>query len=136
MSLQKLFLFSLILCALAIAGCNSNSAVSSGFGSGSGFSINLTATQTNIPQGGQTTLIALVRDGQGIPVNDSTGGVVFTSSLGGTFVQIQPINILAGAASITYTAPTAANPATPGVDQITASYRGASAFVSVFVFRP
>lgn len=129
MSLQKCFLFSLILCALAIAGCNSNSAVSSGFGSGSGFSINLTATQSNIPQGGFTTLIALVRDGQGIPVNDSTGGVVFTSSIGGTITA--QTSILGGTCSATYNAPT-----TPGVDQITASYRGASAFVSVFVFRP
>ncbi|MBI5605744.1 MAG: hypothetical protein HY879_20615 [Deltaproteobacteria bacterium] len=126
-----------MLCAsMMMAGCSSNSSSSSGFGSGSGYSVNLTATQTNIPAGGQTTLIASVKDAQGNPVNDSTSGAVtFTSSLGATF----PINtgiISGGVSTSTYTAPASGSATIPGVDQVTASYRGAFAYVSIFVFKP
>ncbi|MFH0789181.1 MAG: hypothetical protein V2B13_16410 [Pseudomonadota bacterium] len=134
MTYLKIFLIGLMLSVLGMAGCSSNSAVSSGFGTGGGYSINLTATQTNIPQGGSTTLIASVRDAQGNPVNDSTRGVTFTSSIGATITQ--PASIIGGVSSTTYTAPTAANTATPGIDQVTASYLGASAFVSIYVYKP
>ena len=83
MSYIKIFLFGLLLCALSMPGCSSNTSSSSGSGSGSGFSINLTATQTVLPQGGSTTLIAAIKDAQGNPVNDSaTDAVTFTTSLG------------------------------------------------------
>jgi hypothetical protein len=145
MTYPKLILFALILCSVAVWGCSSNTASSSGFGSGSGYSINLTTTQSTLPQGGSTTLIAAVRDAQGNPVNDSTNNAVsFTSSLGGTFTYPNTPNsttgnIVGGVCTAIY-----ATPATTistigsagGVDQVTASYRGASAFVSIFVFRP
>jgi hypothetical protein len=133
MSLLKICIVGLMLGVLGMVGCNSNTSSSSGFGTGSGYSINLTATQSTLPQGGQTTLIASVRDAQGNPVNDSTRGVSFTSSLGSTITA--QTSIIGGVCSTTYTAP-AATTTTSGVDQVTASYLGASAFVSIFVFRP
>ena len=137
---KKFFLGSLMLCLcglVAMAGCSSNSSSSSGFGSGSGYSINLTAAQTILPQGGQTTLIASVKDAQGNPVNDSTRGVSFTSSLGAT-ITVPSATITGGVCSATYAAPGAAATTTTatGVDQVTASYRGASALVSIFIFKP
>jgi hypothetical protein len=142
MSVIKIFLFGLLLCALCIAGCSSNTSSSSGFGSGSGYSINLTATQTLLRQGGGTTLIALVKDSQGNPVNDSTTGVSFTSSLGATIAVVTSIN--GGVCSTTYTAPGASSSSTTttttttttGVDQVTASYKGAFAYQSIYVFAP
>ena len=136
MSYIKCFLLGLVLCAsMMMAGCSSNSSSSSGFGSGSGYSINLTATQTNIPAGGQTTLIASVKDAQGNPVNDSLRGVSFTSTLGATFLNAVS-SITGGVSSITYVAPASSNASVPGVDQVTASYQGAFAYVSIFVFKP
>jgi hypothetical protein len=135
---KKFFWGSLILCLcglLALAGCSSNSSSSSGFGSGSGYSINLTATQTVIPAAGQTTLIAAVKDAQGNPINDSTRGVSFTSSLGAT-ITVPSASIVGGVCSAVYTAPAATTATIPGVDQVTASYQGAVAFVSIFVFKP
>jgi hypothetical protein len=131
MTLSKIFLFALILCSVAISGCSSNTSSSSGFGSGSGYSINLTTTQSTLPQGGSTTLIASVKDAQGNPVNDSTRGVTFTSSLGETIAP--QTSIIGGVCSTTYTA---GSTTATGVDQVTASYQGASAFVSIFVFKP
>jgi hypothetical protein len=133
------FLGSLMFCLcglLALAGCSSNSSSSSGFGSGSGYSINLTATQTVIPAAGQTTLIASVKDAQGNPVNDSARGVTFTNSLGTPGVANQPTSIIGGVCSAVYTAPATDAKSIPGVDQITASYQGAVAYVSIFVFKP
>lgn len=135
MSYIKILIVGLILCALGMmAGCSSNSSSSSGFGSGSGYSINLTATQTNLPAGGQTTLIASVKDAQGNPVNDSLQGVSFTSSLGAGFGSVN--SITGGVSTATYTAPGSTSASIPGVDQVTASYQGAFAFVSIFVFKP
>jgi len=145
MSYIKIFLFGLMLCALGITGCSSSS-VSSGFGSGSGYSINLTASNSQIPQGGGTSLIAAVRDAQGNPVTDSTIGVTFTSSIGATIVAQNQVSgsttsgyPTGGIASATYTAPTVAILTTlpPSVtDQVTASYRGAFATVSIHVYKP
>lgn len=134
------FTGSLMFCLcglLALAGCSSNTSSSSGFGSGSGYSINLTAAQTILPQGGQTALIASVKDAQGNPVNDSARGVSFTSSLGGTIAA--QTSITGGVCSTTYTAPAASTTTTTtntGVDQVTASYQGAVAYVSIYVFKP
>jgi hypothetical protein len=123
---------------LGVIGCSSNSSSSSGFGSGSGYSINLTAAQTVVPLGGQTTLIAAVKDAQGNPVNDSTRGVTFSSTLGATIAQ--PTSIVGGVSSTIYTAPSSSSSSsttpTTGVDQVTASYQGAVAYVSIFVFKP
>ena len=143
MSSIKFFLFGLLLCFLVMAGCSSNTSSSSGFGSGSGFSINLTATQTVIPQGGGTILIAVVKDAQGHPVNDSTAkAVTFSSSLGAVITPNDG-SITGGISSATYAAPGTSTSSTgsvttgtTGVDQVTASYRGAFAFVSIFVFKP
>jgi hypothetical protein len=139
---KKFFWGSLILCLcglMALAGCSSNTSSSSGFGAWSGYSINLTAAQTMLPQGGQTTLIASVKDAQGNPVNDSTRGVSFTSTLGATIATVS--SIVGGVSSTTYTAPAASTSTTTtstntGVDQVTASYQGAVAFVSIFIFKP
>jgi hypothetical protein len=145
MSYIKIFLFGLLLCVLSMSGCSSNTSSSSGFASGSGFSINLTATQTILAQGGSTTLIAAVKDAQGNPVNDSaTNAVTFTSSLGATITQQNNGNIIGGISSAIYGAPGSSSSgstgttttSTTGVDQVTASYRGAVAFVSIFVFKP
>lgn len=133
MTYTKILIFGLILCTLGIAGCT-NTSTSSGFGTGGGYSINLRATQTIIPQSGQTTLIATVRDAQGNPVNDATRGVSFTSSLGATITTVDSITL--GACSTTYTAPSSTNTATPGVDQVTASYQGAFAYISIYVYAP
>ena len=147
----KIFLFGLLLCALSIFGCSSNTSSSSGFASGSGFSINLTATQTILRQGGHTTLIASVKDAQGNPVNDSARGVSFSSTLGAT-ITVPSATITGGVCSADYAAPgaaattttttttTATTPTTTttttGVDQVTASYQGAVAYVSIFVYAP
>jgi hypothetical protein len=131
MSSLKSIFYGLLLIVLGVTGCTSNSTVSSGFGTGGGFSINLTATQSNLVGGGQTVLIASVRDAQGNPVNDSARGVTFASTLGG---QITAVNsITGGVCSTTYTAPATTSALVPGVDQVTASYQGAVAFVSIFV---
>jgi hypothetical protein len=140
MSYLKIIIVALLLCVLGIVGCSSNTSSSSGFGTGSGYSINLTATQSTLPQGGQTTLIASVRDAQGNPVNDSAADAIsFSSSLGSTITKSNTGGtigtIIGGVATALYTAP-ATTTTTTGVDQVTASYRGASAFVSIFVFRP
>lgn len=153
MSYRRIFLFGLLLWAFCLPGCSSNTSSSSGFASGSGFSINLTATQTVLPQGGSTTLIAAVKDAQGNPVNDSaTNAVTFTSSLGATITAQNSGNIIGGISSAIYGAPASSSSGsttgsttgstatttttTTGVDQVTASYRGAVAFVSIFVFKP
>jgi hypothetical protein len=133
MSYLKLFLIGLMLGVIGIVGCNSNTSSSSGFGTGSGYSINLTTTQSTLPQGGQTTLIAAVKDAQGNPVNDSAKGVTFTSSLAATILPTT--SIIGGISSTIYTAP-AGTTTTTGVDQVTASYQGASAFISIFIFKP
>jgi hypothetical protein len=137
MSKIKIMVGILAVFMLGGFGCSSNTSSSSGFGSGSGYSINLTAAQTIVPLGGQTTLIAAVKDAQGNPVNDSSRGVTFSSTLGATITQ--PTTIVGGVSSTIYTAPAAGSgtvtaPAT-GVDQVTASYQGAVAYVSIFVVR-
>jgi len=133
MTYIKIFIFGLILCTLGIAGC-SNTSTNSGFGSGGGYSINLTATNSILPQGGSTTLIASVRDAQGIPVNDSTRGVTFTSSWGATITADKLINL--GVCNATYQLVAATTLPATVVDQITASYQGAFAYVSIEVYKP
>jgi hypothetical protein len=134
MTYTKIILCCLMLCVLGIIGCNSNTSTSSGYGSGSGYTINLTATQTILPQGGQTTLIASVKDSQGNPVNDSTRGVTFTSTQGATITVVDDkINL--GVCTATYTAPTSTG-SLQVVDQVTASYQGAYGYVSIAVYRP
>ncbi len=138
MTYTKIFLCCLMLFVLGIAGCSNTSSVGggnssscSGWGSGGGYSINLCTTNSLLPPGGSTTLIASVKDAQGNPVNDSTKGVSFTSSLGATITVASPtINL--GNCTATYTAP-AASTTTTGVDQVTASYQGAWAYVSIYV---
>jgi hypothetical protein len=137
MSHFKLVIGVLAVVLFGLAGCSSNTSSSSGYGSGSGFSINLTATQTVIPLGGQTTLIAAVKDSQGNPVNDSTNSVQFTSTLGGTFSGTT--KIVGGVCSTIYTAPAGSTSTTTttvssGVDQVTASYQGAVAYVSIYAY--
>jgi hypothetical protein len=135
MTYTKIFICCLMLCVLGIAGCTSNTSTSSGYGSGGGYSINLTATNTIIPYGGQSTLIASVKDAQGNPVNDSTRGVTFTSTQGATIPQPASINL--GVSSTTYTLP-ASGLTQPNVviDQVTASFQGAYAYVSIQVYKP
>ena len=133
MTYTKIFLCCLMLFVLGISGCNSNTSTTSGFGPGSGYTINLRATQTILPQGGQTTLIASVKDNQGNPVNDSSRGVTFTSTQGGNFPTKEAF-ISLGVCSATYTAPSPT--ASVVVDQVTASYQGAFAFVSIEVYKP
>jgi len=133
MTYTKIIILGLILCTLGIAGC-SNTSTSSGFGSGGGYSINLTATNTVLPQGGQTTLIASVKDAQGNPVNDSGRGVTFTSSWGATITADALINL--GVCNAKYTLAAATTLPASLVDQITASYQGAYAYISINVYKP
>jgi hypothetical protein len=79
-----------------------------------------------------------VKDAQGNPVNDSAKGVTFTSSLGATITPTNtPNSINLGVCSATYLAPAVATTtAANKVDQITASYQGAVAWVSIYVYAP
>ncbi len=131
MTYTKLIILGLILCTLGIIGC-SNTSTSSGFGSGGGYSINLTATTSILPQGGRATLIASVRDAQGNPVNDSSTTAVSFSSTWGASITTTSINL--GICTATYTAPSPT--AASVVDQITASYQGAYAYISINVYKP
>jgi hypothetical protein len=143
MSSKKMFLCGVILLALGIAGCSSNTSSSSGFGGGSGYAIDLRVTNSILPPAGQTTLTAVVRDANGNPVNDSSVPVTFTSTLGagitgqGTSGGSNTAFPTGGVATAIYTAPgstsTSGTTTTSGVDQVTASYRGAFAFVSIYV---
>ena len=129
----------LIILTLFLLGCNSNTSSSSGFGSGSGYSLNLTTSNTSIPEGGSATLIVAARDAQGNPVNDSVQGVTFSSTLGGSFSPASPF-LSSGVATTVFTASGGTTPtpaaAAVGVTQITASYKGAFAYMSIFVFKP
>ncbi len=130
----------LIIITLFLLGCNSNTSSSSGFGTGSGYSLNLTTSNTSIPEGGSATLIIAARDAQGNPVNDSVQGVTFSSTLGGSFSPPSPF-LSSGVATAVFTAsggttPTPTPAAAVGVTQITASYKGAFAYMSIYVFRP
>jgi hypothetical protein len=135
MTNTKIFLFCLLMCVLGIAGCASNTSTNSGFGSGSGYTIDLRTTNSILPQGGQATLFASVKDAQGNPVNDSARGVTFSSTQGATFSTNNTITL--GVCSVIYTAPGATSTTQPTVviDQVTASYQGAFAFVSIEVFK-
>jgi len=136
MTYTKIFLCCLcclMLCVLGIAGCTSNTSTSSGYGEGGGYSINLTTTNSLLPQTGKATLIATVRDAQNNPVNDSTRGVTFSSSQGGTFSTNNSINL--GDCTVIYTPPSATTLPAVVTDQITASYQGAFAYVSIEVYK-
>ena len=136
MTYSKIFLCCLILGVLGITGCTSNTSTESGFGTGNGFNINLRTTQSIVQQGGQAILTASVKDGQGNPVNDSTKGVTFASTLGATITADKTINL--GVCTAIYTAPGAGSTTQPStvVDQVTASYQGATAYISIQVYKP
>jgi hypothetical protein len=127
----------LIIFTLFLLGCNSNTSSSSGFGSGSGYSLNLTTSNSSVPEGGSATLIVAAKDAQGNPVNDSVQGISFSSTLGGSFSPPSP-SLSSGVATTVYTAPggTTTTTAAVGVTQITASYKGAFAYMSIYVFKP
>jgi hypothetical protein len=128
----------LTLLTVALLGCSSNTSSSSGFGTGSGYSLNMTITNTTIPEGGTTTVIIAARDAQGNPVNDSVQGVILASTLGGTFSPVSPF-LSSGVATTVFTASggtTTTPAAAAGVTQIQASYKGAIAYQSVYVFKP
>ena len=129
----------LSILALAVLGCSANTSSSSGYGSGSGYSLNITTTNSSVPESGSTTLIVTAKDGQGNPVNDSVTGVTFSSTLGGTFNPTSPF-LSSGVATTVYTAPGGTTPTTPaaatGVTQISASYKGAFAYMSLYIFKP
>ena len=129
----------LIVIALFLLGCNSNTSSSSGFGSGSGYSLNITTSNTSVPEGGSATLIVAAKDAQGNPVNDSVQAVTFSSTLGGSFSPTSPF-LSSGVATTVYTASGGSTPtpaaAAVGVTQITASYKGAFAYMSIYVFTP
>jgi hypothetical protein len=136
MTNTKIFLFCLLMCVLGIAGCASNTSTNSGFGSGSGYTIDLRTTNSILPQGGQATLFASVKDAQGNPVNDSARGVTFSSTQGATITKVED-KITLGVTTATYTAPGTGSTTQPAavIDQITASYQGAFAFFSIEVFK-
>lgn len=129
----------LLMAALAMWGCSANTSSSSGYGSGSGYSLNITTTNSSVPESGSTTLIVTAKDGQGNPINDSVTGITFSSTLGGTFSPASPF-LSSGVATAVYTAP-GSGTATPttaatGVTQISASYKGAFAYMSLYIFKP
>lgn len=131
----------LIISAITLMGCSANTSSSSGFGSGSGYSLNITTSNSSVPEGGSTTLIISAKDGQGNPVNDSVTPIVFSSTLGGSFSPASPF-LSSGVTSTVFTAsggtvtPTPTPTATVGVTQITASYKGAFAYMSIYIFKP
>lgn len=133
MTYTKIFICCLMLSVLGISGCTSNTSTSSGYGEGNGYKINITATQTILPQGGQATLIASVKDAQNNPVNDSTRGVTFTSSQGATITADSTINL--GVCNAKYSAPALATQPSTVIDQVTASYQGAYAYISIEVYK-
>ena len=133
MTYTKIFLFCLLMCVLGIAGCTSNTTTNSGFGSGSGYTIDLRTTNSILPQGGHATLIASVKDAQGNPVNDSTRGVTFTSTQGASITADKVINL--GVSSADYTLAAATTLPSTVVDQVTASYQGAFAYISIQVYK-
>jgi hypothetical protein len=126
-------------CALLIlAGCSSNTSSSSGYGSGSGYIMSITATNTTIPYGGSSTLIVSVKDPVGNPVNDTSIKVTFSSTQGGTFDPATAPDLVGGLTTVIYKSPALSTTTTQTsvVDQITASYRGAFAYVSIYVYKP
>jgi PKD repeat protein len=129
----------LTIAALALLGCSANTSSSSGYGSGSGYSLNITTSNSSVPESGSTTLIVTAKDGQGNPVNDSVTPITFSSTLGGSFSPATPF-LSSGVTSTVYTASggttATTTTATVGVTQITASYKGAFAYMSIYVFKP
>ena len=129
----------LTIAALALLGCSANTSSSSGYGSGSGYSLNITTSNSSVPESGSTTLIITAKDGQGNPVNDSVTPITFSSTLGGSFSPATPF-LSSGVTSPVYTASggttTTTTTATVGVTQITASYKGAFAYMSIYIFTP
>jgi hypothetical protein len=123
---------------MILAGCSSNTASTSGYGSGSGYTMSLTATNTSLPYGGSTQLIVSVKDPVGNYVNDSTIKVTFSSTRGGTFDPATAPDLVGGLTTVIYKAPAldATTSQASVVDQVTASYRGAYAYVSIFVYKP
>ena len=135
-------LLSLVsILAFALLGCSNNTSSSSGFGSGSGYSLNVTTSNSSVPEGGSTTLIVTAKDGQGNPVNDSVTPVTFSSTLGGSFSPTSSF-LSSGVTSSVYTASGGSSSsggtttAAVGVTQITASYKGAFAYMSIYIFKP
>ena len=134
-------LFSLLaILAFALLGCSANTSSSSGFGSGSGYSLNVTTSNSSVPEGGSTTLIVTAKDGQGNPVNDSVTPVTYSSTLGGSFSPTSSF-LSSGVTSAVYTASggtssSGTTTAAVGVTQITASYKGAFAYMSIYIFKP
>lgn len=131
----------LTIAAFTLLGCSANTSSSSGYGSGSGYSLNITTSNSSVPEGGNTTLIVTAKDGQGNPVNDSVTPILFSSTLGGSFSPASPF-LSSGVTSTVFTASggTATTTPTPtatvGVTQITASYKGAFAYMSIYIFKP
>jgi hypothetical protein len=129
----------LTIAALAMLGCSANTSSSSGYGSGSGYSLNITTSNSSVPEGGSTTLIVTAKDGQGNPVNDSVTPITFSSTMGGSFSPATPF-LSSGVTSSVYTAPggtaTTTTTAASVVTQVTASYKGAFAYMSIYIFKP
>jgi hypothetical protein len=129
----------LSILAFTLLGCSANTSSSSGYGSGSGYSVNITTSNSSVPEGGSTTLIVTAKDGQGNPVNDSVTPITFSSTLGGSFSPASPF-LSSGVTSTVYTAAGGTSSTTPtaavGVTQITASYKGAFAYMSIYIFTP
>ena len=126
-----LVLTLLVIGAGLLPGC-SGGGEGSGGGSGTGYTIYLTVTQNMVPTEGQTTVIADIRStGKPVPDGDS---VSFSSLLGGSFADdsgATTIMTSGGRATARYTAPK-----TDGGDKITASYKGAYAYVWINVYKP
>lgn len=147
--LISIFLFC--LASLAIIGCNSDAnPVSTGFSDDAnlGHSINLTISNDAVPYAGTVSMQVAVRDAAGKPIARSSleGNVIFTSLLGGTF-QSTPA-YAEGVVSSSYTAPSVKSATTaslradsanlptnlPIFDEISVSYRGAIAKISVMLY--
>lgn len=130
----------LLLAAAVILGCNSNDSDTGGGSGGSSgsssdssttstLSVSLTATITQVYTGGESTLLATVRE-NGQPVADGST-VVFASALGAKISASSGSGdptTLSGTAQATYTAPS-----TAGTDTVTASYRDAYDTVTISI---
>lgn len=156
-------IFVLIISGFLV-GCTESNPVSTGFSSANGYSINLGTSSKSVPFGGSLVFNAIVKDQNGNTVMNSTYPVTFTTTQGGQVTPIQaPISN--GVAQVVYVAPQyvlptnirgklAASdvPEVPKIDSlpaptsvssdlprsevVTATFQGASARISVNVFKP
>ncbi|GAB4275061.1 MAG: hypothetical protein Kow0029_15890 [Candidatus Rifleibacteriota bacterium] len=126
----KIVLFSLVaVCLFFTGGCSggSNNPVSTELSTGAGYKIKLASSLENVTAGGSSIITAVIYEPDGSPVRDNEE-VLFASGEGGSFSE-STVTTKNGTASTIYTA----GEASMKYDNITASCRGATAFIQVWI---